>query len=96
MALYGTGSYDFIAGGTCSGNVNKAYVRNVADGFKANGVEVDADIQRWYEQYIAFKKTDLRNNAVGGGILLGDPVLPEMAISRGFMEKKAAELGLSE
>ncbi|MBQ3743566.1 MAG: glycoside hydrolase family 3 C-terminal domain-containing protein [Bacteroidales bacterium] len=91
VALYGTGSYDFIAGGTGSGNVNKAYVRNVADGFKANGVEVDADIQRWYEQYIAFKKTDLRNNAVGGGILLGDPVLPEMAISRGFMEKKVAE-----
>ena len=91
VALYGTGSYDFIAGGTGSGNVNKAYVRNLAEGFKANGIEVDADIQRWYEQYIPFKKTDLRNNAIGTDILLGNPVLPEMEISRGFIEKKAAE-----
>ena len=90
VALYGTGSYDFIAGGTGSGNVNKAYVRNVAEGFKANGVEVDADIQTWYEQYITFTKTQLRNNAGGNGlgILLGDPVVPEMEISRSFIERK--------
>ena len=90
VALYGTGSYDFIAGGTGSGNVNKAYVRNVAEGFKANGLEVDADIQTWYEQYITLTKTQLRNNAAdnGLGILLGDPVVPEMEISRGFIEKK--------
>ncbi len=90
VALYGTGSYDFIAGGTGSGNVNKAYVRNVAEGFKANGIEVDADIQTWYEQYITFTKTQLRNNAAGNGlgILLGDPVVPEMEISRSFIEKK--------
>ena len=90
VALYGTGSYDFIAGGTGSGNVNKAYVRNVAYGFKANGIEVDSDIQDWYEQYIAFTKTSLRNNAAGGGmsILLGDPVVPEMEVSRSFIEKK--------
>ena len=92
VALYGTGSYDFIAGGTGSGNVNKAYVRNVADGFKANGIEVDPDIQLWYEQFIALKKTELKNNAEGGlGILLGDPVVPEMVISRSFLEKKEAQ-----
>ena len=90
VALYGTGSYDFIAGGTGSGNVNKAYVRNVAEGFKANGIEVDADIQTWYEQYITFTKTQLRNNSAGNGlgILLGDPVVPEMEISRSFIERK--------
>ncbi len=90
VALYGTGSYDFIAGGTGSGNVNKAYVRNIAEGFQANGVEVDADIQTWYEQYITFTKTQLRNNGAdnGLGILLGDPVVPEMEISRAFIEKK--------
>ena len=92
VALYGIGSYDFIAGGTGSGNVNKAYVRSVAEGLKANGLEVDADIQTWYEQYITLKKTELRNNAGnnGLGILLGDPVVPEMAISRSFIEKKLA------
>ena len=92
VALYGTGSYDFVAGGTGSGNVNKAYVRNVAEGFKANGIEVDADIQTWYEQYITLTKTQLRNNSAGNGlgILLGDPVVPEMEISRSFIERKLA------
>ena len=90
VALYGTGSYDFIAGGTGSGNVNKAYVRNVAEGLRENGFTVDQDIETWYNQYIAFTKTTLRNNTAdnGLGILLGDPVVPEMPVSRGFIEKK--------
>ena len=50
VALYGTGSYDFIAGGTGSGNVNKPYIRNVAEGLADNGFEVNQDIQKWYEQ----------------------------------------------
>ena len=89
VALYGTGSYDFIAGGTGSGNVNKAYVRNVAEGLRANGFTVDADIETWYNQYIALSKTEARNNAANSwGILLGDPVVPEMNVSRSFIEKK--------
>ncbi|MBO4475216.1 MAG: glycoside hydrolase family 3 C-terminal domain-containing protein [Bacteroidales bacterium] len=90
IALYGTGAYDFIAGGTGSGNVNKAYVRNVAEGLEASGITVDKDLRSWYEQYISLKKTELRNNATpnGLGILLGDPVIPEMEISRSFVERK--------
>ena len=88
VALYGTGSYDFIAGGTGSGNVNKPYIRNVAEGLKVNGLEVNADIQTWYEQYIALAKTELKNNGAGaGGVLLGDPVISEMVVSRDFIEK---------
>ena len=88
VALYGTGSYDFIAGGTGSGNVNKPYIRNVAEGLTINGFEVNSAIQQWYEQYIALAKTELRNNgAGGGGVLLGDPVIPEMEVSREFIER---------
>ena len=88
VALYGTGSYDFIAGGTGSGNVNKPYIRNVAEGLTVNGLEVNKDIQSWYEQYIALAKTELKNNgAGGGGVLLGDPVIAEMEVSRDYIEK---------
>lgn len=87
VALYGTGSYDFIAGGTGSGNVNKPYIRNVAEGLTINGLEVNQDIQKWYEQYIAFAKTSLKNNGSAGGVLLGDPVISEMEISRDFIVK---------
>ena len=86
VALYGTGSYDFIAGGTGSGNVNKPYIRNVAEGLTVNGLEVNPAIQEWYEQYITYSKTSLKNNGAGD-ILLGDPVISEMAVSREFIEK---------
>ena len=86
VALYGTGSYDFIAGGTGSGNVNKPYIRNVAEGLTVNGLEVNPAIQEWYEQYITYSKTSLKNNG-GSSILLGDPVISEMAVSREFIEK---------
>ncbi|MBO4634112.1 MAG: glycoside hydrolase family 3 protein [Bacteroidales bacterium] len=92
VALYGTGSYDFIAGGTGSGNVNKAYVRNVAEGLRLHGLEVDQDIETWYNQFIALSKTEARNNAANSwGILLGDAVVPEMEVSRSFIEKKEAQ-----
>ena len=87
VALYGTGSYDFIAGGTGSGNVNKPYIRNVAEGLAVNGFEVNKDLQNWYEQYIALAKTNLRNNTAGSGVLLGDPVIAEMEVSRDYIEK---------
>ncbi len=89
VALYGTGSYDFIAGGTGSGNVNKPYIRNVAEGLEVNGFEVNPVIKDWYEQYIKFTKTSMNNASTGGGmgILLGDPVIPEMEIDRAFIEK---------
>jgi len=87
VALYGVGSYDFIAGGTGSGNVNKKYVRNVAEGLRVNGFEVNADIETWYKQYIALQKTELRNNAAATSVLLGEPVIPEMKVSRGFVNK---------
>lgn len=86
VALYGTGSYDFIAGGTGSGNVNKPYIRNVAEGLTVNGLEVNPAIREWYEQYITYSKTSLKNNGAGG-ILLGEPVISEMAVSREFIEK---------
>ena len=87
VALYGTGSYDFIAGGTGSGNVNKPYIRSVAEGLAVNGLEVNKSIQTWYEQYIALAKTNLKNNGGSSGVLLGDPVISEMEVSRDFIEK---------
>ena len=96
VALYGTGSYDFIAGGTGSGNVNKAYVRNVAEGLRVSGLEVNADIETWYQQFIALAKTEAKNNAANNwGILLGDAVVPEMEVSRHFIEKKVADTDIA-
>ena len=97
VALYGTGSYDFIAGGTGSGNVNKPYIRDVAEGFAANGIEVNANIKGWYEEYIDYTKATMayQSGRGGSGILLGDPVIPEMEIERSFIERMAPQTDMA-
>ena len=56
VALYGNTSYDFIAGGTGSGNVNHAYVVSLLDGLKNGGYIVSEELKTTYETYIADAK----------------------------------------
>ena len=56
VALYGCTSYDFIAGGTGSGNVNHAYVVSLLDGLKNGGYTVSEEMKTAYEKYIADSK----------------------------------------
>ena len=53
VALYGNTSYEFIAGGTGSGNVNHAYVVSLLDGLKNGGYTVPEELKTAYEQYLA-------------------------------------------
>lgn len=56
VALYGCTSYDFIAGGTGSGNVNHAYVVSLLDGLKNGGFNVSDELRKQYEKHIAESK----------------------------------------
>ena len=56
VALYGITSYDFIAGGTGSGNVNHAYVVSLLDGMKNGGYTVSEELKQSYESYIVDAK----------------------------------------
>ena len=56
VALYGITSYDFIAGGTGSGNVNHAYVVSLLDGMKNGGYTVSEELKTAYETYLVEAK----------------------------------------
>ena len=82
IALFGLNAYKSIAGGTGSGNVNKAYIRNISEGLEGAGFTLDARLADFYAKYRDYA-TSL--NALGAGqsrnVLLGEAVLPEVAIS---------------
>lgn len=56
IALFGVGSYDFIAGGRGSGDVNKAYVVDLREGLLANNLHLDAELDKQYTQHIQEEK----------------------------------------
>ena len=56
VAVFGCTSYAFIAGGTGSGNVNRAYTVSLLDGLKNAGFNVDESQKEFYLKHIADEK----------------------------------------
>ncbi len=65
VALYGVSSVDFVAGGTGSGDVNKAYVVNMVEGMRNAGFTLDKSLVDYYYAYKAYDKAQKGLNNSG-------------------------------
>ena len=91
VALFGCTSYDFIPGGTGSGNVNRAYTVSMPEGLQNAGYVTDAALEARYKAHIAAEKERLKPSGKDPHVAFMPVVLPEeMALGDDELQACAA------
>ncbi|RZJ73193.1 glycoside hydrolase family 3 N-terminal domain-containing protein [Flavobacterium sp.] len=91
VAVFGVTSYNFISGGTGSGNVNEAYTVSLLDGLANNGFKIDDELKSKYVPYTQkFDAEEVARKEKEGVLFLANR-LPELDLERDLINKKAAE-----
>ena len=93
VAVFGITSYDFIAGGTGSGDVNKAYTVDLMQGITNAGLNVTEDLKDLYYDYKKYQESQQKANGAGRG--WGKPVLPELAVSVNAIASQAKKADIA-
>ena len=90
VALFGISSLDFVAGGTGSGNVNKAYVVNMKEGLENAGFTVDQALMNFYQAQLDYNRAVAALTSAGGrGFGFGSAKAAEVAIPEAAVNNEA-------
>lgn len=91
IAVYGCTSYDFIAGGTGSGNVNRAYTVSLLDGLHNAGYKTDDALRDSYLRHIADHEASLVPDTSKFAAFLPKRLPDEMLIAEADLRRQARE-----
>lgn len=90
VAIFGVTSYDFISGGTGSGDVNEAYTISLLDGLKNAGYSLDEELKTTYTPFVAKVKGIEMESRKKEGFLALPKRLPELKLEKQVVAKHAA------
>ena len=91
VALFGNTSYDIIAGGTGSGDVNKAYTISLLQGLANAGYTADDEVKNQYSTYLSDYKTKHPKKNFFEEFMNPTPPASEFEVSKDILSKKAEE-----
>ncbi|MEC4005832.1 glycoside hydrolase family 3 N-terminal domain-containing protein [Flavobacterium sp. SUN052] len=90
LAVFGLTSYDFISGGTGSGDVNEAYSVSLIDGLTNSGFSIDTELEKLYKPWAAEQKAkEMARREKEGGLLATPKRLAELELSKEIIANKA-------
>jgi len=95
VSVFGVTFYDFIAGGTGSGDVNKAYTIDMMQGLTEAGLKVNPKLANVYQSYKDYQASLTAAAPARGGWFWGKALLPEMSVSRPIINLQAQESDLA-
>jgi beta-glucosidase len=90
VAVFGNNGYKLIAGGTGSGDVNKAYTVSLVQGLGNAGYKVDTDLQQAYTGYLTDYAAKLPKKSFFEEFMNPTPPTPEYVLATDLITKKAA------
>ncbi len=95
IAVYGNTSYDFIAGGTGSGNVNRAYTVSLLDGLRNAGLTPDGNLEKQYRDYLKDYYDNLPKSDDPFAAFMPAPLPDEMSVDPKEIARQAEQLDMA-
>jgi len=90
VAVFGNHGYDLIAGGTGSGDVNKAYSVSLVEGLTNAGYKTDKDVQQAYEFYLKDYSAKHPKKNLLMELMNPTPMAPEYTFDKHSVDQRAA------
>ncbi|HET6994836.1 MAG TPA: glycoside hydrolase family 3 C-terminal domain-containing protein [Chitinophagaceae bacterium] len=91
VATFGNTSYDFISGGTGSGDVNEAYTISLVQGMSNAGYKLDDEVKDTYTSYLTDYRAKHPKKGFFQEFMNPTPSAPEFTVDKELVAKKASE-----